>query len=562
MSLIPSDFINELITRADIVEIINHRISLKKMGRNYSACCPFHDEKTPSFSVNPSKQFYYCFGCGAGGNVISFLMAYERLEFIEAVEALAKSLGLEVPHASSGKHSSVQHKTQLESLYGLLERKTRYYQEQLNHSAAARQYLASRGLSPETISRYFIGYCPDIADRENQQDIFRGRIIFPIHDRRGRVIAFGGRVLKEGRMPKYLNSKDSAVFHKSHVLYGLYQTREKYRDIEKLLIVEGYMDVVSLAERGIDFAVATLGTATTPEHVKLLLQQTSSLIFCFDGDNAGRKAAWRAVSSAFTVMRDDADIRFLFLPENEDPDSLVKKEGKENFLKRFNDSQSLADFFFGTLKSQVINVASVEGRSKFSALATPYLETLPEGVFREMMLEKLSELVRLDKRKLSGSAQKKHSLETPARFLKIQRTPMRLAIGLCLQYPQLISEIPSNMIEKISHWTFKGSELLKQIILLLKTHPNYNTANILEHFRDKPGNTIDLLFKLSAWEHGVPEEGVASEWKDILKAFEKKQREMAIEKLMAKSHLNLLSQEEKSMLQQLLSEKSEKSDKS
>jgi len=542
VSLIPSEFINELITRADIVDIIHQRISLKKAGRNYQACCPFHEEKTPSFSVSPQKQFYYCFGCGAGGNAISFLMAYERVEFIDAVEILAKSLGLDVPRSAVSQQKSKTNN----DMYTILNKKCQYYQQQLKVSGHAKSYLSSREISDVMIEKYHIGYCPD--DHHHSHDSFKGRIIFPIHDRRGRVIGFGARVLQDGRMPKYLNSPDSGIFHKGTVLYGLYQVREAYRDVEKILIVEGYMDVVSLAERGIDFAVATLGTATTSQHVSQLLQQTSSLIFCFDGDNAGRKAAWRALESVLSVMRDDAEIRFLFLPDGEDPDSLVKKEGKDNFLHRFLSSQSLADFFFGYLKTQA-NINTLEGRSKFAKLAMPYVEQIPSGVYREMMLDKLAELVRLEKSRMIQS-QPTSRLET---HVKIQRTPMRLAISLLLQYPQIISHISTEWLENISHWTFQGCDILKQIILLMKSHPQYTTANILEYFRDK--SEIGLLNKLAVWEHGVPKEGIMREWEDILKAFHKKQRENHIEKLLAKSGLNLLNHDEKLELQRLLSEK-------
>jgi DNA primase len=548
VSLIPSEFINGLITRADIVDIIHQRISLKKAGRNYQACCPFHEEKTPSFSVSPQKQFFYCFGCGAGGNVISFIMAYERVEFVDAVEMLAQLLGLEVPRDATGKSSS-QKSTASNDLFTRLSKKSEYYQQQLKSSQSAKDYLTSREISENMIEKFHIGYCPD--DHHHSQDSFKGRIIFPIHDRRGRVIGFGGRVLQDGRMPKYLNSSDSTIFHKGNILYGLYQVREAYREVEKILIVEGYMDVVSLCERGIDFAVATLGTATTSQHVSQLLQQTSLLIFCFDGDKAGRKAAWRALESVLSVMRDDAEIRFLFLPEGEDPDSLVKKEGKIDFLKRFESSQALADFFFGYLKTQS-NTNTLEGRSKFAKLAMPYLEKIPGGVYREMMLDKLAELVRLEKSRLSQVSQTQDNPPVKS-GIKIQRTPMRLAVSLFLQNPHMLSVISSEMQMHISNWTFQGSELLKEIISLVKLHPQFTTANILEYFRDK--SESGLLNKLAVWEHGVPNEGIVNEWQDILKAFHKKERENHIENLLAKSGLNLLNQNEKIELQRLLSEK-------
>ena len=350
MSLIPSDFINALISRIDIIELIDARVPLKKAGRNnYHACCPFHEEKTPSFTVSQQKQFYYCFGCGAGGNAIGFLMAYENLPFVEAVYELAKSAGMELPAQQSSFQQSQKNKQQ--DLYLPLQKASEYYEKQLKNSPKAIEYLKSRKLTGQIVKKFNIGFSPDTLSIP--YPAFRGRIIFPIHDRRGRVIGFGGRSLDEQQLPKYLNSPDSPVFHKSNVLYGLYQARCAHRQLEKILIVEGYMDVVSLNQAGITFCAATLGTATTPQHISQLLQQTEHIIFCFDGDDAGRKAAWRALESALSVFRDGAEIRFLFLPDNEDPDSLINKEGKDKFLLRLENAQTLGYFFLSAFEKSI-----------------------------------------------------------------------------------------------------------------------------------------------------------------------------------------------------------------
>jgi len=532
--LIPRPFIDELISRTDIVELIDTRVSLKKAGRNYQACCPFHEEKTPSFSVSPAKQFYYCFGCGASGNAIGFLMAYEHLEFVEAVEALAKSLGLEIPlEKGKGKAPAVD-------LYEPLQKLRQRYEQALKHSSQAIEYLKSRGLRGETVKKFHIGYAP-----EETFDKFRGRIIFPIHDRRGRVIGFGGRVMDD-RMPKYLNSPDSPVFHKGQVLYGLYEAREAHTTLSQLIVVEGYMDVVMLAQAGISFAVATLGTATTPQHVNQLFQHTPKIIFCFDGDKAGKKAAWRALESTLGMMRDDVEVRFLFLPEGEDPDSLVRKEGKDKFLELLTQAQSLPDFFFQALKAQA-EVNTLEGRAKFASLALPYIETIPAEFFRAVLLDKLAEIVHLDKSRLSKLPETmSHKNE---KHLKMHRTPMRLAIALLIQYPKLIANIDFDM----AGLSLPGSGLLIEMMDLVQRNPHFHAANILEYFRDKP--EYALLTKLAMWDHKVPELGVEAEWQGVLDYFQKQQRKEDIEQLLKKANQNSLTEEEKMTLQTLLGRK-------
>ncbi|MEH6812824.1 MAG: DNA primase, partial [Motiliproteus sp.] len=404
---IPQNFIDDLLNRTDIADVIEERISLKRTGRNYSGLCPFHKEKSPSFSVNPEKQFYYCFGCGAGGNAIGFVMEHDRIDFPQAVDALARRAGIEIPQDNSVDHAQSQ---KLKHSYQLLEQTASFYQQQLKQHPErekAVNYLKNRGLSGQIALSFQIGYAPpgwdnlishlqqlpELKDISKNQDLddaglvilkeendrcydrFRDRIIFPIVDMRGRVIAFGGRVLTDEK-PKYLNSPETDTFHKNRELYGLYQARQANRNLDRVLIVEGYMDVVALAQFGINNAVATLGTATSEHHLTRLYKLVNEVVFCFDGDNAGRKAANRALETTLPLMEDGRQARFLFLPEGEDPDSLVRQEGSEQFNQRIKNAKPLSDFFFDNL-SEPLDLESGEGRARLSALAMPMLEQIP-----------------------------------------------------------------------------------------------------------------------------------------------------------------------------------------
>ena len=423
--LIPQQFINDLLDRTDIVEVIDSRVSLRKTGRNYSALCPFHNEKSPSFSVNPDKQFYYCFGCGAGGNVLSFLMEYERLDFRDAVEDLARRAGLEIPEerAIDPKAEKLR-----KSLYAHLDRAQRFYQHQLRkHSERdkAINYLKNRGLSGEIAKQFLVGYAPPgwdnlhqtlVSSTDDEQqlieggmlikkdngkgsyDRFRDRIIFPIRDSRGRTIAFGGRVLGDEK-PKYLNSPESPIFHKGRELYGLYEAKQANRNLERVLIVEGYMDVVALAQFGITYAVATLGTATSDTHLTKLFRQVSEVIFCFDGDQAGRQAASRALDNALPLMEDGRQIRFLFLPEGEDPDSLVRSEGKDAFEQRLDSAQPLTDYFFDSI-ARNINTGALDGKARLAKLALDKMQAMPRGLLYQMMVDQLAKLTEMDGERL------------------------------------------------------------------------------------------------------------------------------------------------------------------
>ena len=417
MSRIPQSFIDELLDRVDIVEVVDHRVKLKKSGKNYSACCPFHDEKTPSFTVSPDKQFYYCFGCGASGNALGFLMDYERVSFPEAVEGLAHNAGLEVPREAPSAAQSEEEKRR-KRLYELLEQCNDYYLQQLRQHpgrAAAVNYLKNRGLDGRIARDYGIGFAPPGWDnllktlgdsegarqdllaagmliatdnRDRLYDRFRQRIMFPIRDTRGRVIGFGGRVLDNSK-PKYLNSPETPVFHKGRELYGLYEANNAYRQLPRLLVVEGYMDVVALAQFGIRYGVATLGTACGEEHLTRAFRHTAEVVFCFDGDAAGRRAATRALEAALPVMTDGRQVKFLFLPEGEDPDSLVRQVGAEKFEQMIEMAVPLEDYLFDAA-AEGINIRTMEGRAHLSKRAAPLLARLPKGVFRELMFDALA----------------------------------------------------------------------------------------------------------------------------------------------------------------------------
>ncbi|WP_419534785.1 DNA primase [Endozoicomonas sp.] len=438
---IPQYFIDDLLTRIDIVDVIDNRVKLKKTGRNYSACCPFHKEKTPSFTVSPDKQFYYCFGCGASGNALGFVMDHDHLDFPEAIDTLAGQLGLEVPREENPlKQRGPDHS----ELYNLMDRAVDFYSRQLKQheqSPRASHYLKNRGLDQQTCQHFAIGFAPpgwdnlkkELAtspekeqqlittgmlvkneDRNTVYDRFRERIIFPIRDSRGRYIAFGGRVLGDEK-PKYLNSPESPIFHKGKELYGLFEARQANRKLSRILVVEGYMDVVALAQQGITNAVATLGTATTSDHMQRLFKVVPEVIFCFDGDDAGRRAAWRALESTLSNMQDGRQARFLFLPQGEDPDSMVRKEGSENFIERIKSQAiSLDNLLFRELESE-LDLTTMDGRARLAKLAQPYIDKLPEGLFRQLLLKKLSDRTGLDAHYLEAHFQESaRTRELPA----------------------------------------------------------------------------------------------------------------------------------------------------
>lgn len=420
--LIPNDFIETLLERTDVIEVIGNRIDLKKKGKDHWACCPFHHENSPSFSVNASKQFYYCFGCGASGSAIKFLQEYDNLSFVEAIEELARIAGVEVPREEVSEKAK-QRQQQRRTLYDLMGSCADYFSHQLyQHPAAAdvQQYVLGRGLSEEIVNTYQIGFAPQGWDNLIQHfrseqtnaellttgmltqndkgriyDRFRNRLMFPIRDIKGRVIAFGGRVMSADEKPKYLNSPETPIFHKGQELYGLYEARKALKDFDNIIIVEGYMDVVALAQHGVKNAVATLGTATSADHVKRLFKLTSELIFCFDGDEAGRRAAVRALSNTLPELQDGQQAKFLFLPDGEDPDSLVREEGFNGFMHRAKQAQSLPDFLFQHLQTQA-DISRLDGKARLASIAQGWINKVPEGFLRQLLMAQLSELVGLD----------------------------------------------------------------------------------------------------------------------------------------------------------------------
>ena len=434
--LIPQSFIDELLDRTDIVELINTRVSLKKTGKNYSACCPFHEEKSPSFTVTQEKQFYHCFGCGASGNAIGFLMEYERLDFVESIEYLAKQAGLEIPQTSqNSNNNSKKHR----NLYSILIESDKFYRTQLRtHPDASKaiNYLKERGFSGKIAAKFGIGFAPNSWDlllkalpkEENLRlleqagmliskpeekklyDRFRNKIMFPIRDQRGRTVGFGGRVLDDSK-PKYINSPETPIFQKGRELFGLYEARKSLKTIPNIIMVEGYLDVISLSQFEINNSVASLGTSLTENHLHKIFRYTSEVIFCFDGDDAGRKAASRALETCLPQMRDGFSAKFLFLPESEDPDSLVRKLGRDEFLKFVETATPLSKFFFDYF-ARDIDITTMDGKAKLGKTCALPLSQIPNGIFQQLMLNELSKITEISEEQLSEII-KQYNLKGP-----------------------------------------------------------------------------------------------------------------------------------------------------
>lgn len=533
--LIPKDFIQDLVARADIHSVVDARVRLKKAGRNYQACCPFHSEKSPSFTVAPDKQFYHCFGCGAHGNAIDFVMEYDGLSFPDAIEVLAAELGLEVPR-SQGRGSG-RAQTDIEADFSLMEQVTQFYRQQLRehkNSAQVIDYLKQRGLTGEIAKTFSIGYAPDewdtvlkkfggagkaaarlLAlklisenDRGRRFDFFRDRLMFPIRDRRGRVVGFGGRVLSNEQGPKYLNSPETRLFHKGRELYGFYEMRQHHRQLEQVLIVEGYMDVVALAQHGIRNVVASLGTAATSEQLQLLLRQAPQIICCFDGDRAGRDAAWRALENALPLLRDGQDLRFLFLPDGEDPDSIVRREGQQGFMQRIEQATSLRQYFFEHLATNV-DLTQDAGKAALVAAAKPLIEQMQSEFFRDLMLEELARRLGRDVAQLDQLIAKPSVKMPPQTQTKKRSAPIERAIGLLLQHPALGQLVPvNNALEQL-----KTSGIKVFLALHRQTaQQQLTTAQVLEGWRGTRHE--GYLRELAQWDHQVLTEHLEQEFKD------------------------------------------------
>jgi DNA primase len=572
---IPPAFIDDLLNRVDIVDLINGRISLKKAGKDYQACCPFHDEKTPSFTVSRDKQFFHCFGCGAHGSAIGFLMDYDNMSFVEAIEELAQQAGIEVPREGTDRPQGPDPRP----LYDILEQAARFYAWQLRQHPNAQQavdYLKERGLSGEIASTFNIGYAPPGWDNLVSQlgkdkpgldrlkqagltsesgdrcyDRFRERIMFPIRDHRGRTIGFGGRVLGDGT-PKYLNSPETPVFHKGRELYGLYEARKALHHLKRLLVVEGYMDVVALAQFDIRYAVATLGTATTPEHLEKLFRTCPEVVFCFDGDRAGRDAGWKALNTALPLMSEGREARFLFLPEGEDPDSMIRKEGTTAFEARIQSATPLSSFLFDRLAEQV-DMESLDGRARLAELAKPLLSQLPQGIFREMMYQRLGEMVELETNKLGGQASPKPRTQKP----RNQALPLKPAsimqrtIALLLQHPQAIqqAELPTSW----QNLDLPGADLLQELLEFLLPRPTLTSDALLERWRGR--DEYRHLVKLSTQDLSFSADTAASEFIDALLGLEKQSLEKELEQLLLKADQRTISDSEKQRLNQLLQQR-------
>jgi DNA primase len=578
---IPRSFIDDLLARLDIVDIIDARVKLKKKGKNYSACCPFHNEKSPSFSVSQEKQFYHCFGCGVHGNAIDFMMEYERLDFVETIEELSASIGLEVPreqrtqtgHASSVPKANSEEKR---TLYDLLGSISQFYRQQLKVSSnkEAIEYLQQRGLSGEIVQKFNIGYVPDEwdavrknfgqqkttqdmlvtggmlieNDKGNRYDRFRGRIMFPIHDRRGRVIGFGGRVLGEGT-PKYLNSPETPIFHKGKELYGLYEVLQAYREPPQILVVEGYMDVVALAQYGVDYSVASLGTSTTGDHLQLLFRQTNTVVCCYDGDRAGREAAWRALENALSYLKSGNILKFLFLPDGDDPDSFIRAQGKPAFEQLVKDAQPLSQYLFSTLLQQV-DLGNNEGKAALEALALPLINKIPDEAMQSQLLNLLEQKTGIYKKPKIVTEQQ--AIRQPHK--EIKRTPMREVIALLLQNPSYAHKVPD--LSSLGELSIPGLTLLNEVLENCRNHPHIDTnrplttGQLLEQWRDQQHE--HLLSRLATWEIPGTEDNQEELFLDSLDKILAQCVEKQIENLQAKERSVGLSSDEKRELLALM----------
>jgi DNA primase len=575
--LIPREFIELLLAKVDVVDLIHAQVPLrKKSGSNYFARCPFHNEKSASFSVSQPKQFYYCFGCGAHGNAIDFLMQHERLSFPEAIEALARQTGMEVPKQAM----TTKKDESLPALYDLMTAVTTYYYEQMRHSTRAIDYLKNRGISGRIAQQFNLGYAPTgwshvldtfgktesdkkklldtgITIKKNEggyYDRFRDRIMFPIHDYRGRIIGFGGRILDQGE-PKYLNSPETPLFQKGHELYGLFQAIKTNRKLDRIMIVEGYMDVIALFQHGITYAVATLGTATTSHHLQRLFRYTAELVFCFDGDEAGKTAAWRALQTIFPMMHDNLQVRFLFLPDGEDPDSLVRKEGQQAFEKRLDNALSLSTFFFQSLSKQS-DMATMEGRARFAASALSYIKQLPADIFQNILLDELSKRARVDVNELKQQVKKSETVKpeninvAPDDLLKTKLpASLRLLLALLIQNPTFFKHLD----DALPIATVPGSGFLLQLIEIIKKNPEITTGTLKEYWRGQKEESV--VAKLAQWENIIPDTGAEEEFLGAIRQFNLFTIDEEINRLLAKASQEDLSEAEKQELSTWIAKK-------
>ena len=570
MARIPDAFIDDLLARSDIVELIGARVPLKRQGKEYSARCPFHDERSPSFTVSPTKQFYHCFGCGAHGTALSFLMNYERLEFLDAVEELAKQVGMEVPRDTQQRNATPDS----QDLYATLDAAAQFFVRQLAGSDKARTYLDGRGVDDATRARFAIGYAPggfnalrdalgtdarrmtllerggmlSKNDSGRVYDKFRDRVMFPILDRRGRTIAFGGRVLDKDDSPKYLNSPETELFHKGRELYGLWQVRQAHKAIPRLVVVEGYMDVVALFQHGVDTAVATLGTATTADHAELLFRNAPDVYFCFDGDRAGRGAALKAMESVLPRMKDGRQAFFLFLPDGEDPDSIVRQEGREGFDARLQAATPLSQFLFDSLGTDV-NLATLEGKGRLAERAKPLLAQIPDGAFADLMKQRLTELTGVGARASTPDthvpAQRAHSAVASA---TPRRSLVRGAISLLLQQPALALQLQAPF--RFAALRQPGIPLLVDLLQLVFQRPDIGTGALVAHFEARDEHAA--LQKLATQSLPGDESTLLAEFTDAVAQLDRLTLQQRLDELQAKQRESGLDDTDKGELRALL----------
>ena len=548
-------FIQDLLSRTDIIKLIQSRITIKKRGTNYLGLCPFHIEKTPSFTVNPTKQFYYCFGCNTHGNAIGFLMAFDRMEFLEAVTSLASQLGMNIPKEAITQSTLSSNNGNFFLLYNI----SHFYQRALKQSFTAIHYLKSRGLSGKIAKEFSIGYAPNawenlrsfsknsemqsqliihglLIKKENRCfDRFRNRIMFPIRDTRGRVIAFGGRSLGN-HLPKYINSPETPIFQKGNELYGLYEACKINHPLSRVLIVEGYMDVVSLHQHGITYAIATLGTATNINHLQKLLRHTRKIIYCFDGDDAGRSAAWKALLSTLPIMRAGIHIRFLFLPQGEDPDSLIQKIGQGAFEKKIDQALALSEVFFLHLQRET-PIDSLDDKAAFAKRALEYLRPMPRGLFYQLLIEELAKRLAINLSKLDISANTSTFL--PPSSLVSNRVPSLAyqILSILAQFPSLITIIRERAIPNSND---PEIQFLAKMVLLLRKRPLSTTGELLAFC---PKSKRQLLAHLAAYKIGLSEKSLSTELKDaISRLHEQHKKEKAFQKFIKASHKEILDE--------------------
>ena len=635
--LIPQSFIDDLLNRTDIVDVVSSRVQMKKAGKNYTACCPFHKEKTPSFSVSPDKQFYYCFGCGAGGNALGFIMDHDNLDFPQAVEELAKAAGMEIPREEGGRSHKPRQPTD-SPLYPLLTAAADFYRQALKSHPARKvavEYLKGRGLTGEIARDFGLGFAPpgwdnlfkhlsndtlqqkamidagllvENAETGKRYDRFRDRVMFPIRDSRGRIIAFGGRVLGDDK-PKYLNSPETPVFHKGQELYGLFEARKFNRSLDEIIVVEGYMDVIALAQQGLRNAVATLGTATSEEHMKRLFRVVPNVLFCFDGDQAGRNAAWRALEATLSCLQDGRRARFLFLPEGEDPDTLVRSEGTDAFKARINQhAQPLADYFFQQLTEEA-DPRSLEGKAHMVTLAAPLIDKVPGANLRTLMRQRLTEITGLTHDMVSQLAQSapvkpqaqpaydpgidydampdysdfqqpdvyipqqewtpkkpgaggkkwenkpwdkkgKRGAEREQAWVPVGVEPPTLtALRTLLHHPQLAKKV-----EDAGHFAAEdqtNNQLLIALVEAVQKNPKLSSIQLLSRWHGTEQGR--LLQRLLEKEWLIDADNLEQQFFDTITSLSARQRERNLEQLLRKARQGELSTEEKNQLRDLLS---------